>query len=60
MRALTLSINMLTLDALANIINDKDDLFASVPLPKFNRKVELPSHLSPEHVAHFAVLRPTG
>jgi hypothetical protein len=60
MRALTLSIDMLTLDAPADTINDEDDLFASVPLLKFNRKVELPSHLSPDHFAHFAVLRPTG
>jgi hypothetical protein len=38
-RALALSINMLTLDAPAGTINGDDNLFASVPLFKFNRKV---------------------
>jgi hypothetical protein len=38
-RALSLSIDMLTLDVPAGTINDEDELFASVPLLKFNRKV---------------------
>jgi hypothetical protein len=38
-RALALSIDMLTLDAPAGTINGDDNLFASVPLFKFNRKV---------------------